>query len=131
MDHEELAALLWDYHTDYTKLSGTQKAMAADLVKSHKPYALSHISAWLPENSNRLIRACVVDTNNVKFTVFDPMSIQKPLPDNYMLGDDPKWVTERIMALRLLPLPPPPHHVEGVGMRIDDTVFWIIAPEGW
>jgi len=44
------------------------------------------------------------------------------------MGTEPMWITDRLMALGIMEIPPPPRPIEGVGLRMSATVFWIIAP---
>lgn len=47
------------------------------------------------------------------------------------LGDFPDWVSDRVAALTIMPVPPPVLEVDGVGLRISEHVYWVVAPEGW
>lgn len=38
----------------------------------------------------------------------------------------PTWMQERIAVLSLMKVDPPQTKVEGVGMRVDENVYWII-----
>ena len=90
------------------------------------PTNMRSLTNWMDQNSPRLHRATVIDGKHVKITSFT--SVSTNLPPNYTLGDDPKWITDRIAALMLMPLPPPPLQVENVGLRIDENTFWIMSP---
>jgi len=46
------------------------------------------------------------------------------------VNDLPKWVQERIAILMMTDSTPPTKEVEGVGRRISDLVFWVVAPKG-
>lgn len=38
----------------------------------------------------------------------------------------PVWMQERLAVLRIMKVDPPQTKIEGVGMRVDEHVFWII-----
>jgi len=38
----------------------------------------------------------------------------------------PAWMQEKLAVLSMMKVDPPQTKVEGVGMRIDDDVFWVI-----
>jgi hypothetical protein len=38
----------------------------------------------------------------------------------------PEWMQERLAVLSMMKVDPPQNKVEGVGMRIDEHVYWII-----
>ena len=38
----------------------------------------------------------------------------------------PNWMQERLAVLAMMQVDPPQTKVEGVGMRVDENVFWII-----
>jgi len=41
----------------------------------------------------------------------------------------PNWMQDRIAVLRMMPRDPNTSVVFGVGRRIDETTFWVVAPE--
>ena len=41
----------------------------------------------------------------------------------------PAWMQEKLAVLSMMKVDPPQTKVEGVGMRIDDDVFWVIKGE--
>lgn len=87
------------------------------------------VMSWIEANEPRLYRAVLVNDEKVILTPF--VALVDKMPPDYTLGMEPKWVTERIAVLRMMPLPPPPHKIDGIGMRVDQSTFWIIAPEDW
>lgn len=90
--------------------------------------AATQLMRWIAPIEPRLNRATVLDNGSVKIEPF--VTTRNSLPENYTLGEDPKWVTDRILALMLMPLPPPPLTIDGVGMRVSENIFWIVAPDG-
>lgn len=86
-------------------------------------YLLLH---WIPHNSAALVRAEVLEGGRVHIEAFEPLSIDLPPTGVYDLRAVPGWVRARIAALSIMPIPPPPHAVDAVGLRVSETVFWII-----
>ena len=45
----------------------------------------------------------------------------------YATTDDlPAWMQERIAVLSMMKVNPPQTKVEGIGMRVDDDVYWVL-----
>ena len=86
------------------------------------------VARWMPEDRGLMYRATVFTSGKVELESFDPLPVRKSWEGVYDLGGEPKWIAARIAALSILNLPPPPQPVEGVGMRINEWVFWIVAP---
>lgn len=55
----------------------------------------------------------------------DNPSIERVYPSVEHL---PQWMQDRLAVLMMMSFNPPTEHVAGVGRRIDETVFWVIAP---
>lgn len=83
---------------------------------------------WVSEYTGRLHRVVLLDNDKVHIQSFIPQ--YSPLPEEYTLGTEPMWITDRISALMIMPLPPPPIKIEEIGLRISQDVFWIISPKG-
>jgi hypothetical protein len=45
------------------------------------------------------------------------------------LDKAPNWIQDRVAVLRMMPQDPNTSIVNGVGRRIDETTFWVVAPE--
>jgi hypothetical protein len=43
------------------------------------------------------------------------------------VNDLPKWMQEKLALLMMTSAKPPTEEVDGVGRRIDDTVYWLYA----
>ena len=84
---------------------------------------------WLPEDKSTLVRANMTSANTAYLEPFERISIDPQPFGAYTLGDEPMWVTDRIAALSIMDIPPPPNFVDGVGIRIDADTFWIVAPK--
>ncbi len=81
---------------------------------------------WVPDNSSRLARVQVLEGERLHLEAFEPLLIDLPPTGIYDLVAVPDWVRARIAALSIMPIPPPPQQVEAVGLRISETVFWVI-----
>jgi hypothetical protein len=77
---------------------------------------------------DHMIRAEVMDATRVVLQPFNEVCVDLLPSGDYTIGTEPMWITDRLMALGLVEIPPPPRPIEGVGLRISATVFWIIAP---
>lgn len=89
--------------------------------------ALDRIAVhWVPDNSAALVRVEVLEGKQVHIEAFEPLSIDLPPTGVYDLDAVPGWVRARIAALSIMPVPPPPSPVDEVGLRVSETVFWII-----
>lgn len=104
-------------------------AVSIDMPPDEFEALMIEVAQWLPEDRGRMYRATVLGGERVKIESFDTISVAQQLDGVYVLGRAPKWVAERIAALSILSLPPPPQVVEEVGMRISANVFWIVAPK--
>lgn len=48
------------------------------------------------------------------------------LPDGeYSMSELPTWVRDKLAALSIMHIPPPPTDVVGIGTRISEYVFWV------
>jgi hypothetical protein len=48
----------------------------------------------------------------------------------YATTDDlPTWMQERIAVLSMMKVDPPQTKIAGIGMRVDDNVYWVIRGE--
>ncbi len=83
------------------------------------------VTAWMKPYEPRLYRVVMISDTQLRITPFS--ATRANLPEIYTLDDDPLWITDRVRALSLLPLPP--LEVNEIGMRIDAKTYWIIAPE--
>jgi hypothetical protein len=83
---------------------------------------------WVAKDHDRTIRAEVLDTTRVVLQPFNEVCIDMLPSGDYTIGTEPMWITDRLMALGLMEIPPPPRPIDGVGLRLSATVFWIIAP---
>jgi hypothetical protein len=100
-----------------------------DLLK-WGPAATLHagVMYWTDKNRDRTIRAEVMDATRVVLQPFSEVCVDLLPSGDYTMGTEPMWITDRLMALGIMEIPPPPRLIEGVGLRMSATVFWIIAP---
>lgn len=40
--------------------------------------------------------------------------------------EPPEWVADKVAALDIMPRPFPSLHVDGVGLRVSETVYWLV-----
>lgn len=41
----------------------------------------------------------------------------------------PEWLQERLAVLAIMKVEPPQHEIDGVGVRISENVFWVVADQ--
>ena len=75
-----------------------------------------------------MYRVLVLDRGlNVECLGLD--SVDSLLAESYDSIDDlPDWAKERLAVLSIMPAPPPPTEVKGIGRRMSERVFWVYAP---
>ena len=57
-------------------------------------------------------------------------SVDNDVEGNYSdTSELPAWMQERLAVLSMMKVNPPQQKVEGVGMRIDENVFWVVKIE--
>jgi hypothetical protein len=60
---------------------------------------------------------------------FDITDMDVNLDTHYNRVDDlPNWVKERLALLLMTSPTPPTDPIDGVGRRVSETVFWVLAP---
>lgn len=96
------------------------------LVRRHLSPA--QLNALL-DNRSRLYRVKMRDEETARVTPLDDE--RQPVLEEYKLGDEPKWITDRVRALSIFPPPPPLVQVDGIGFRLASDLYWVLAPEGW
>lgn len=89
---------------------------------------VGEVMNWVAKDHHRTIRAEVLGTTRVVLQPFNEVCIDMLPSGDYTIGTEPMWITNRLMALGLMEIPPPPRPIDGVGIRLSATVFWIIAP---
>ena len=97
----------------------------AQMERPSQPFEVMH---WMDKNRDHTIRAEVMGTTRVVLQPFSEVCVDLLPSGDYTMGTEPMWITDRLMALGLMEIPPPPRPIEGVGLRMSATVFWIIAP---
>lgn len=54
-------------------------------------------------------------------------SVDKEAEGDYKaISELPAWMQERLAVLQMMKVDPPQTKIEGVGMRIDERVFWVV-----
>ena len=58
-------------------------------------------------------------------------SVDKEAEGTYVdMSKLPAWMQERVAVLSMMMVDPPQTKVEGIGMRVDESVYWVIKGEG-
>lgn len=58
-------------------------------------------------------------------------SVDKEAEGTYAdMSELPAWMQERVAVLSMMKVDPPQTKVEGIGMRVDESVYWVIKGEG-
>lgn len=57
-------------------------------------------------------------------------SVDKEAEGTYAdMSELPAWMQERVAVLSMMKVDPPQTKVEGIGMRVDESVYWVIKGE--
>ena len=57
-------------------------------------------------------------------------SVDKEVEGTYAdMSELPAWMQERVAVLSMIKVNPPQTKIEGVGMRVDESVYWVIKGE--
>lgn len=57
-------------------------------------------------------------------------SIDKEAEGTYAdMSELPAWMQERVAVLSMMKVDPPQTKIEGIGMRVDESVYWVIKGE--
>jgi hypothetical protein len=99
------------------------------IVELHRAHGYAYPIQWMPADMTKLVRAKLVSDTEAYIEPISEVSLATMPYGSYTIGTEPLWVTDRIHALSIMEIPPPAQPIEGIGMRIDETTFWIIAPK--
>lgn len=79
---------------------------------------------WTGELEN-VYRVLVGSTIEVVCLGID--SIDKEAEGTYAdMSELPAWMQERVAVLSMMKVNPPQTKIEGIGMRVDESVYWVI-----
>jgi len=57
-------------------------------------------------------------------------SVDKEVEGTYAdMSELPAWMQERVAVLSMIKVNPPQTKIEGIGMRVDESVYWVIRGE--
>jgi hypothetical protein len=57
-------------------------------------------------------------------------SVDKEVEGTYAdMSELPAWMQERVAVLSMIKVNPPQTKIEGIGMRVDESVYWVIKGE--
>ena len=69
------------------------------------------------------------DTNTVEVMCLGMNVLDHDIEGEYSSVDAlPDWVQERLALLMMTKIPPPRDEVDGIGMRVDASTFWVYRP---
>lgn len=90
--------------------------------------AVKQMEAQWTEELERVYRVLVdPNTKCVEVVCLGIDSVDSDVEGNYTdTSKLPAWMQERLAVLSMMKVNPPQQKVEGVGMRIDDDVFWVV-----
>lgn len=82
-----------------------------------------------PPDDNSVYRVSWNTMKHIEIMCFGMSPVDSHLEGVYSsIADLPEWVREAVTVLSILPVPPPPTNVEGVGQRIGETTYWLYHP---
>lgn len=84
---------------------------------------------WIRTTGENVLRVVLYD-DHVYMETFANITNLSIVDGDYPYHMVPDWVKDRVAALYITAPPPPPHPVDGVGIRINENTFWVEAPEG-
>ena len=111
--------------TERAVLGTAEQSFAAAAMAAKK---VDELRARWTGDMNNVYRALInPDTGNVEVVCLGIDNVDSEAEGIY---DDilklPMWMQERLAVLSMMKVDPPQTKVEGVGMRVDANVYWII-----
>jgi hypothetical protein len=104
------------------------RAVAEVLKQSAKTKAMR--AQWTSDFENVYRVMITPNTKVVEVVCLGIDSVDSEAEGTYSDSSQlPAWMQEKLAVLSMIKVDPPQTKVEGVGMRIDDDVFWVIKGE--
>jgi hypothetical protein len=101
------------------------RAIADVLTKSDRTNAMR--AQWTADFENVYRVMITPNTKVVEVVCLGIDSVDSEAEGSYSDSSQlPAWMQEKLAVLSMMKVDPPQTKVEGVGMRIDDDVFWVI-----
>lgn len=106
---------------------GTPPARVIEAARNAK--SVSEMAAKWTGNLENVYRVLIGDPIEVVCMGID--SVDKEAEGTYgSTSDLPTWMQEKLAVLSMMKVDPPQTKIEGVGMRVDEQVFWVVKGEG-
>lgn len=113
--------------------------MTAAAIPATTHSRIAYHDFWIANGSVYIYMVSMPDDNSyrvefisdgIDVICFGLESIDAKVEGHYDRIDDlPDWVQERLAVLMVISPKPPTPEVDKVGRRINETVFWVYAPE--
>ena len=82
-----------------------------------------------PVPDDSIYRVSWNTTKHIEIMCFGMYPVDSHLEGYYSsMSELPDWIQEAIGVLSILPVPPPPNNVDGVGQRVGETTYWVYHP---
>jgi len=107
-------------------VSGTNFTRVAQIKGRDKD--VSTLRAQWTGDIENVYRVLVGQTIEVVCLGID--SVDKEVEGTYAgMSKLPMWMQERVAVLSMMKVDPPQTTIEGIGMRVDDSVYWVVKGE--
>lgn len=113
--------------SDLTRAAvGSTLARATEAINGAR--RISEMNAKWTGGLENVYRVLVGDPIEVVCLGID--SVDKEAEGTYAdMSELPAWMQERVAVLSMMKVDPPQTKVEGIGMRVDESVYWVIKGE--
>lgn len=125
---EQLAMLARIKISDLTRAAtGSTLTRATEALNGAR--RISALNAKWTGGLENVYRVLVGDPIEVVCMGID--SVDKEAEGTYAdMSELPAWMQERVAVLSMMKVDPPQTKIEGIGMRVDESVYWVIKGEG-
>lgn len=125
---EQLAMLARIKISDLTR-AATGSNLTRVVEAKNAARRVSELNAKWTGGLENVYRVLVGDPIEVVCLGID--SVDKEAEGTYAdMSELPAWMQERVAVLSMMKVDPPQTKVEGIGMRVDESVYWVIKGEG-
>jgi hypothetical protein len=124
---ERMAILQRIRHSDLNRAAtGNTLTRATEALKGAR--RVSALNAKWTGGLENVYRVLVGEPIEVMCMGID--SVDKEAEGTYTdMSELPAWMQERVAVLSMMKVDPPQTKVEGIGMRVDENVYWVIKGE--
>ena len=110
----------------FRAVSGTDSPRVTQIKGRDKD--LSTLRARWTGDIENVYRVLVGQTIEVVCLGID--SVDKEVEGTYAgMSKLPMWMQERVAVLSMMKVDPPQTKIEGIGMRVDESVYWVVKGE--